>query len=403
MASPPDSVALYWDFENLHAGLVDQAHGPGTYQFNRFRPQDEVIDVSALVEYALSIGPIAINRAFANWVSFNRYRQALLQNAVELIQVFPPGANAKNGADIKLCLDVMDDMARFSHIGTIIVVGGDSDYMPLSYKVKAAGRTLVGIGSRRSTNQHWARSCHEFKFYEALLAPPPVLGAVPQEAASANASEPAVAADATGLSLANGGAGAVDAGAQTGMAAAAPVARGQAAGPEAAAPASLGAHDKALLRGPAAGPVAGQPVDPPTGHSASHSSTEEMRRLLDLAVENQQRQRSARELVAKAILRLGQMRGERWIQKARLRPYIQRMDPTFHEANYGYASFNEMLATMDDLIDTRRGEFDKELCLVERVEAAASWGAAPASELAGRPEEASLSNAPLAPPDTTLP
>jgi uncharacterized LabA/DUF88 family protein len=166
-----ETVAIYWDFENLHANLVDQAHGQGAYLANRFRPQDEVIDVETIVEYALSLGPIAINRAFANWVSFNRYKQSLLQAAIELIQVFPPGANAKNGADIKLCLDVMEDMVRFPHIGTIIVVGGDSDYMPLSYKVKAAGRTLVGIGSRRGTNQHWARSCHEFKFYEALLAP----------------------------------------------------------------------------------------------------------------------------------------------------------------------------------------------------------------------------------------
>ena len=158
MAHAAESVAIYWDFENLHANLVDQTHGPGAYQANRFRQQDEMINVETIVEYALSLGPIAINRAFANWVSFTRYKHSLLQTAIELIQVFPPGANAKNGADIKLCLDVIEDMGRFPHIGTIIVVGGDSDYMPLSYKVKAAGRTLVGISSRRGTNQHWARS-----------------------------------------------------------------------------------------------------------------------------------------------------------------------------------------------------------------------------------------------------
>lgn len=172
MALGTDSVAIYWDFENLHASLVDGLHGQGTYQASRFRPQDALVDVEALVEFALSLGPLAINRAFANWLSFNRYKQALLQSAVELIQVFPPGASAKNGADIKLCLDVLEDMTRFPHIGTIIVVGGDSDYMPLSYKVKAAGRRLVGIGGKRTTNQHWARSCHEFKFYEALIAVP---------------------------------------------------------------------------------------------------------------------------------------------------------------------------------------------------------------------------------------
>lgn len=98
MAQASESVAIYWDFENLHAKLVDQAHGQGAYVANRFRPQDEAIDVETIVEYALSLWPIAINRAFANWVSFDRYEQSLLQAAIELIQVFPPGANGTVGA-----------------------------------------------------------------------------------------------------------------------------------------------------------------------------------------------------------------------------------------------------------------------------------------------------------------
>lgn len=202
MVLSSESVAIYWDFENLHANLVNQAHEQGSYLANRFRPQDEVVDVETIVEYALSLGPIAINRAFANWVSLNRYKQSLLQAAIELIQVFPPGANAKNGADIKLCLDVMEDMVRFPHIGTIIVVGGDSDYLPLSYKVKAAGRTLVGIGSRRGTNEHWARSCHEFKFYEGLLAPAvPTSEAVVASQPPAESSAPVVASESAVTSV----------------------------------------------------------------------------------------------------------------------------------------------------------------------------------------------------------
>ncbi len=44
MVQMAESVALYWDFENLHAGLVDEAEGPGSYAANRFRPQNEIID-----------------------------------------------------------------------------------------------------------------------------------------------------------------------------------------------------------------------------------------------------------------------------------------------------------------------------------------------------------------------
>jgi uncharacterized LabA/DUF88 family protein len=167
------SVALYWDFENIHAGLCEEKE-PGSYgrPDSRFKPQEPLVDIQAVVELAASFGPIAINRAYCNWQFFGRYRDALLQNAVELLQLFPPGGGAKNGADIKLCLDATEDIARFAHIGTVIIVGGDSDFMPVSQKIKAAGRTLVGVGTRKSTNRHWAKSCHEFRYYDNLVEAP---------------------------------------------------------------------------------------------------------------------------------------------------------------------------------------------------------------------------------------
>lgn len=169
------SVAIYWDFENIHAALVDAKNGEGTYakQDNRFKPQDPLVDVQAVVELAASYGAVAINRAYCNWQFYGRYRDTLLQNAVELIQLFPPGGGAKNGADIKLCLDATEDIGRFGHLGTIIIVGGDSDFMPVAQKIKAAGLTLVGIGTRKNTNKHWAKSCHEFRFYDTLVEPEP--------------------------------------------------------------------------------------------------------------------------------------------------------------------------------------------------------------------------------------
>ena len=164
------TVALYWDFENIHAGLCEQKE-PGAYARGdfRFKPQEPLVNVQAVVDLAASFGPIAINRAYCNWQFFGRYRDQLLQNAVELIQLFPPGGAAKNGADIKLCLDATEDIGRFAHIGTVIIVGGDSDFMPVSQKVKAAGRVLIGVGTRPATNRHWAKSCHEFRYYETLV------------------------------------------------------------------------------------------------------------------------------------------------------------------------------------------------------------------------------------------
>src|SRR2546423_609591 len=153
---------------------MEARHGEGAYakQDNRFKPQEPLVDVQALVELGASFGPVAINRAYANWQYFGRYRDQLLQSAVELIQLFPPGASAKNGADIKLCLDATEDISRFAHIGTVIIIGGDSDFMPVAQKIKAAGRTLIGIGNRKNTNRHWAKSCHEFRYYDTLVEAP---------------------------------------------------------------------------------------------------------------------------------------------------------------------------------------------------------------------------------------
>ncbi|WP_240538518.1 NYN domain-containing protein [Rhodoferax sp. PAMC 29310] len=167
------SVALYWDFENLHASLSEARLGEGSYgkPDGRFKLQEPVVDVAAVVEFALALGPLAINRAYCNWQFFGRYRDALLQGAVELVQLFPPGAAAKNGADIRLCLDAMQDIERFEHVGSVVIVGGDSDFMPVAQKVKAAGRRLIGIGDRKSTNRHWAKSCDEFIYYDRLVDP----------------------------------------------------------------------------------------------------------------------------------------------------------------------------------------------------------------------------------------
>ena len=251
------SVAIYWDFENIHATLIDQLKGSGTYRGSRFTPQDPVVDVAALMEFCASFGSVAINRAYGNWQWFARYREVLLHNAVELIQLFPPGAAAKNGADIKLCLDATEDMIRFPHIATLVIIGADSDFMPISQKVKAAGRTLVGVGVEAATNKHWAHSCHEFRYYERL---------VPEEAP--------------------------------------------------------------------------KPETPAEQEAPS--------------------QPDALDLVRRAITRLAANNGEPWVKKAAIRPMVVRLDPTFDEKTYGATTFSELLKRYQDVLEERKGQFDRE-------------------------------------------
>ncbi len=165
-----DAVAVYWDFENIHASLFDAKNGKGAYpKQNRYTPQEVFVDVQAVYDFAATYGNVAVNKAYCNWQWFAKYRQPLLKTAVELIQIFPPGASAKNGADIKLSLDALDDVLRFPHISSVVVVGGDSDFIPLAQKIKTSGKTMIGIGCKANTNPHWANSCSEFKYYESLM------------------------------------------------------------------------------------------------------------------------------------------------------------------------------------------------------------------------------------------
>ncbi|HNY29558.1 MAG TPA: NYN domain-containing protein [Fibrobacteria bacterium] len=169
MSERTSNVALYWDFENIQASLVEKKGGREAYGRTKYQQQETLIDIDSVMEFAATFGVVSINRAYCNWQWYGKYRESLLRNGLELIQLFHPGASAKNGGDIKLALDCTEDLLRFPHVDVVVIVGGDSDYLPLAQKVKALGKTLVGIGTQANTNRHWARSCHEFKFYETLI------------------------------------------------------------------------------------------------------------------------------------------------------------------------------------------------------------------------------------------
>jgi uncharacterized protein (TIGR00288 family) len=191
MRDNPTNVAIYWDFENLQASLVEKKGGSGAYGRTKYQAQEALIDIESIMDYAATFGVVSINRAYCNWQWYGKYREQLLHNGLELIQLFHPGASGKNGGDIKLCLDCTEDLMRFPHIDVVVIVGGDSDFLPVAQKIKAQGKVLVGIGAAANTNRHWAHSCHEFKFYEALILDD---DATPSASPASNPSTPQPAA-----------------------------------------------------------------------------------------------------------------------------------------------------------------------------------------------------------------
>ncbi|GAA5142497.1 NYN domain-containing protein [Prosthecobacter algae] len=165
----PGKVAIYWDFENLHAVMADKAHGPGAYRKNYLVEQPIFFELAPVLEYAASFGDIIINKAYGNWQWFASYRHMLNIAGVDLIQMFPRGKNMKNSADIRLALDALGDVYAYPHLTHVLVISSDSDFISLAQKIKQSGKFVAGVGVSGFSNKFWAASCNEFKFFEALI------------------------------------------------------------------------------------------------------------------------------------------------------------------------------------------------------------------------------------------
>ena len=168
MADSDSAVAIYWDFENVHASLMDDTGGAGSYRASWFRPQEPIVDIDPVVEYAATFGRIVVHRAYCNWQYYGRYRDELQAHAVDLIQLFPL-TGSKNGADIRLVLDVADDLQRHPHLTHIVIVASDSDYTSLAQRCRRQGKFFVGVGTIRTASSY-KFACDEFRFYRDLAA-----------------------------------------------------------------------------------------------------------------------------------------------------------------------------------------------------------------------------------------
>ncbi|WP_395640714.1 NYN domain-containing protein, partial [Pseudolysinimonas sp.] len=187
-------VAVYIDFDNVVISRYDQMHGRDTWRKDEARRNDDKVaakvdvarvDMGAILDYASSFGTVALSRAYADWsVPTNAsYKSQLVNRAIDLVQLFP-ASSTKNGADIRLAVDVIDDMFRLPDITHVVIVAGDSDYIPLVQRCKRLGRVVVGIGVQGSTSQALVAALDEFETYDAILRDEPALEpvAVPAKA-----------------------------------------------------------------------------------------------------------------------------------------------------------------------------------------------------------------------------
>ena len=172
-------VAVYLDFDNVVISRYDQLHGREAWRKDEARSigkaaaklQQARVDLDAILDYASAYGTIALSRAYADWsVPANTaYRDQLVGRSIDLTQLFP-ASGTKNGADIRLAIDVVDDLFRLPDITHVVIVAGDSDYIPLVQRCKRLGRVVVGIGVEGSTSAALVRALDDFASYDTLLS-----------------------------------------------------------------------------------------------------------------------------------------------------------------------------------------------------------------------------------------
>src|ERR1700753_486758 len=198
-------VAVYIDFDNIVISRYDQLHGRGLFQRDKVRAFDRTdkaadpeivdqlrratVDVGPIIDFASSFGTLVLTRAYADWSApMNAdYRGQLVSRAVDLVQLFPAAAYAKNGADIRLAVDAVEDMFRLPDLTHVVIVAGDSDYIALAQRCRRLGGYVVGVGMAGSTSRSLAAACDELVIYDALpgISPADVAEGAPARPADA--------------------------------------------------------------------------------------------------------------------------------------------------------------------------------------------------------------------------
>ena len=89
-----DGIALYIDFENLARGFT--------------RSSRAEFDIQRVLARLVEKGKVIMKRAYCDWSRFGKFKEALHEAGIELVEVPRRSVTGKNSADIRLVVDAMD-------------------------------------------------------------------------------------------------------------------------------------------------------------------------------------------------------------------------------------------------------------------------------------------------------
>jgi uncharacterized protein (TIGR00288 family) len=138
---------------------------------------------SALLSEVARYGVPTVKRAYGDWTTQQlvRWKDELHRHAIQPVQQFAY-TTGKNSTDSALIIDAMD-LLYSGNLDGFAIVSSDSDFTRLATRLRESGKTVLGIGRRR-TPASLVAACDRFIYLE-------VLGAEPTEEAAPDAPEDA--------------------------------------------------------------------------------------------------------------------------------------------------------------------------------------------------------------------
>ena len=153
-------VAIFIDYDNIEISVSDVIG------------KDNDVDWSVILETATRIGRIALRRAYADWAIYPDRQRELLGRGIELVHV--SSKRGKNAADIRIVMDALEMIHRGTSVSHVMLISGDGDFTELVHRLRAEGKTVIGMGVSGTSAEYLVNACDEFIYYDKLVAPSPV-------------------------------------------------------------------------------------------------------------------------------------------------------------------------------------------------------------------------------------
>lgn len=153
-------VAVYLDFENIAISA------------DKIYPSLKLpLQIEPIVDFASGKGTVTIKKAYANWNHrlFGKYQRMLVEQGFELVHLPETKLQGKSWADVRLTVDVMEDLALYTNIKKVVIGSEDTDFVPLLQRIIKRGMDAVVLGFEANVGNLLKKNSTEFKSISEVI------------------------------------------------------------------------------------------------------------------------------------------------------------------------------------------------------------------------------------------